>query len=144
MYKHNGYVYVKAEGHPNADKKGFYAKHRLVIEQNIGRYLRSDEHVHHRNHIRDDNRLSNLQLLTKGEHRRNHAYESGFHKHNLGKKFTEEHKKKIGLGNLGKKHSEEAKEKIRQAKLRNPVRYWLGKKRPGVGGRPKKNDKKIN
>lgn len=30
---------------------------------------------------------------------------------------------------LGTKHSEEAKEKQRQAKLKNPNRYWVGKKR---------------
>jgi hypothetical protein len=28
--------------------------------------------------------------------------------------------------------TEEHKEKLRQAKLRNPVRYWLGKKRPNL------------
>ena len=33
----------------------------------------------------------------------------------------------------GKKLSEESKEKMRQAKLKNPVRYWQGKKRPEIG-----------
>jgi group I intron endonuclease len=29
--------------------------------------------------------------------------------------------------------SQDHRDKLRQAKLRNPVRYWLGKKRPGAG-----------
>ena len=33
---------------------------------------------------------------------------------------------------IGRRHSKETKEKMRQAKLKNPVRYWLGKKRPEV------------
>lgn len=32
----------------------------------------------------------------------------------------------------GFKHSEETKEKLRQAKLNNPTKYWLGKKRPEI------------
>ena len=35
----------------------------------------------------------------------------------LGKKHSEEHKKKIGLGGLGKKHSEETKAKIRESNI---------------------------
>lgn len=32
--------------------------------------------------------------------------------------------------NKGRRMSPEAREKMRQAKLKNPVRYWLGKERP--------------
>ncbi len=34
----------------------------------------------------------------------------------------------------GFKHSEETKKKLRDRKLNNPVRYWLGKKRPELSG----------
>ena len=37
---------------------------------------------------------------------------------------------KFGGNMLGKKHTKEAKEKMRQAKLKNPTRYWLDKKLP--------------
>lgn len=34
--------------------------------------------------------------------------------------------------NVGKRFPEEIKEKMRQAKLRNPTNYWLGRKRPEI------------
>ncbi len=37
--------------------------------------------------------------------------------------------------NKGKKMSVEQREKLREARLRNPVRYWLGKKSPYSGAR---------
>jgi len=37
-------------------------------------------------------------------------------KHGIGKKHTEEHKKKIGIAGIGRKHTEESKEKMKAAK----------------------------
>lgn len=65
-----GYVGIYTPNHPRANKSGYVREHHLVVEKNIGRYLKHDEVVHHINHNRSDNRLKNLQLMTKKEHDR--------------------------------------------------------------------------
>lgn len=42
-------------------------QHRLVMEQAIGRQLLPDETVHHKNGVRDDNRLDNLELWSRSQ-----------------------------------------------------------------------------
>jgi len=63
----NGYTCILV------DTKKTMLLHILLMEWKIGRKLRKDECVHHINEIRNDNRLSNLKLMTKSEHGRHHA-----------------------------------------------------------------------
>ncbi len=69
----SGYVYVYNPTHPHCSSDGYVMEHRLVIEQYIGRHLKKDESVHHINRNRKDNRLENLQLMTRSEHAKLHA-----------------------------------------------------------------------
>jgi hypothetical protein len=67
-----GYVLAYAPEHPNAHKDGYIMMHTVVVEQNIGRYLKDGEVVHHINHIRSDNDINNLLLMDKREHAKMH------------------------------------------------------------------------
>lgn len=65
---YNGYIEVYQPDHPHPIHGHNVLEHRLMIERHIGRYLRPNEEVHHINGDRQDNRLENLQLMTKSEH----------------------------------------------------------------------------
>jgi HNH endonuclease len=66
-----GYVHVWVPAdHPSAcmrSKSGQIAEHRLVMSEHLGRPLAQDEHVHHINNIKHDNRIENLELVDNAQ-----------------------------------------------------------------------------
>ena len=64
----DGYIALYYPSHPRSNKEGYIMEHVYLMEKHIGRPLKSDEVVHHKNHKRDDNRIDNLQVMTFKEH----------------------------------------------------------------------------
>lgn len=74
VYRHSeGYLVASVPSHPHAQSLGRYFVHRLVMEKKLGRLLRRDELVHHKDGNKQNNSLSNLELVTASEHKRLHA-----------------------------------------------------------------------
>jgi hypothetical protein len=68
-----GYVFIFTPNHPSKGltkhKNGltkYIAEHRLTMEEHLGRYLHPWERVHHKNGIKNDNRIENLELWVHG------------------------------------------------------------------------------
>jgi HNH endonuclease len=70
----SGYVMIYSPQHPNRTKNKCVLEHRLVMERHLGRYLLPSEAVHHKNEIKDDNRIENLKLFeSHGDHAKLHG-----------------------------------------------------------------------
>lgn len=65
--KKYGYKIRSKRGHPNASKNGRIYEHVLVMSEYLGRPILRGENIHHKNGVRNDNRIENLELWTTGQ-----------------------------------------------------------------------------
>jgi hypothetical protein len=67
-YLSNGYWWLSLD-------EGKVAEHRHVMSVHLGRELLPEEIVHHINHDKQDNRIENLEIMTRSEHMDEHRPE---------------------------------------------------------------------
>lgn len=67
-----GYLLVYCPEYPRAKPNGYVLEHRLVMANYLGRPLEPQEHIHHINGDKKDNRIENLEIVSNAEHRKKH------------------------------------------------------------------------
>lgn len=71
-YTKEGYKQIYVPNSPEARENGYAPEHRIIASRKLGRDLRDDEVVHHRDGNKRNNRPRNLQVMTRSEHWRTH------------------------------------------------------------------------
>lgn len=66
--KKGDYLYGVCPDHPRATKNSYVLLHRLIVENELGRFLTKDEIVHHKDGNKKNNDPSNLEVMTAAEH----------------------------------------------------------------------------
>jgi len=76
-----GYLYARTEPpHPRQNAKGLYPLHRVIMENKLGRLLRENEIVHHKDEDKTNNSPENLHVMDRGDHAAHHETEDDVEK----------------------------------------------------------------
>lgn len=70
--KGDGYIGIWNPKHSRADNQGYVFEHTLVIEKELGKLPEDNEMIHHINCNKHDNRIENLYLCTRSQHKKTH------------------------------------------------------------------------
>lgn len=69
----SGYISIKTDNHPRADKHGYLLEHIIIMEKHLGRLLNEEEIVHHKDYNRTNNNIKNLWLAkNRSQHAKAH------------------------------------------------------------------------
>jgi hypothetical protein len=82
----NGYIRL------NLGSGSRQLEHRFIMEKHLGRKLLKEEHIHHKNGVRNDNNIDNLELISNGTHIRLHNKDFIYERNDLGR-FTKVYKR---------------------------------------------------
>jgi hypothetical protein len=80
----DGYMQIYKPEHPSSDSRHRVMEHRYIMEIYLGRILSDDEHVHHINGNKLDNRIENLMIMSNSEHLK-HEWKYGVNMKNASK-----------------------------------------------------------
>jgi len=120
-------------GNISKDRKGYYIihsnefgnrgkkLHRLIWEDFYGCEIPKGYVIHHKNGLKTDNCILNLQLMSEFDH--NKLHNTGQNHPMYGKHHTESAKKKMSIANKGQKHKLESKISISKSK-KNSTGYF--------------------
>jgi hypothetical protein len=129
-------IYCYIEEHPlfptawtNAFGRQSVQRARVVMTAHLGRALRSDEHVHHKNkRFKTRDTIANLEVMTSAEHNRHHKTGST-HRPESKAAISQSLKRAFRLGLrkkpdlrgeknpfFGHKHTDESKKKMSEAR----------------------------
>ncbi|GGP13518.1 HNH endonuclease [Oceanobacillus neutriphilus] len=80
-----GYRLLCKPNHPNSDKRGYVLEHRYVLSEHLGRPLREDEIVHHKDGDKLNNDLDNLEIMDRSSHSKLHMSDYSIVRGELGR-----------------------------------------------------------
>ena len=63
-----GYYKIKIRDYTPSLGRRYYLEHRYIMEQHLGRYLTKNEIIHHLNGDKLDNRIENIQIVSRQLH----------------------------------------------------------------------------